>query len=146
MKTIKVIVMSRNQAENYIPEDGEVCISIRSQNPNHPAYGDSDRENVLSNKFEDILRLQFDDIDITKDFQSDHGFEWTPFTAEQALEVKNFVNKHIHTKKKLIVHCWGGVSRSRSMAAAICKRYYLYHEFDVCNHYVYNLVSDALKE
>lgn len=143
-RDIEVVVMGRQDAEEYTPGENEVCISIRSHNPNHPQHGDSDKEPVLSDKFVDVLRLQVDDVDPERFWE--HGMPgWNPMTDEEAMRIREFAEKHMNTKKKMIVHCYYGVSRSRSTAAALCDQYFLKHDFIVYNHYVYNKVRNAFR-
>ncbi len=140
-----VIVLSRDEVEQYIPDQKEVCISIRSNNSNYPHHGDSDRIPVLSDKFVDVLSLQFDDIipTVTNDFNKN---DWVPMSSDHGNQVEQFVSVWRNDAEKLVIHCYGGVSRSRSMAAAICKSLFMKHEYDVFNKWVYDITLNAFQK
>lgn len=140
----EIVVCGRDAIEEYTPLENEACISIRSHDPNHPTLGDSDREAVLKDGFVDVLRLQMDDVD--PDVYEDHrAARWTPMTDEEALQVREFVEKNMYERNAIVVHCRHGVSRSRSMAAAICDQYNIKHDFVVYNKFVYDKVRNAFR-
>lgn len=144
----EIVVMSREQAEAYVPEtDTELCISIISHNPDYPYPSDSARDVVLSDKFKAVCRLEIDDIDpvLFPSHQEavNEGYMF-PMTKEEAGAVKAFTEEHFHTATKLIVHCYMGISRSRSMAEAIRKRFFVHQEpFVVRNQFVYDMMMEA---
>lgn len=141
MTDIQLHVMSRQEAEAYVPGEEEVCISISSFNPDHPYPMDSARPAKLSDKFDDVLRMVFDDIQ--PDFCEPHkecvdNGQMKGYTDEDALKVTDFIQKHIKTKKKLVIHCYMGISRSRSIAAATARAFSMKQEFDIYNVQVFN--------
>lgn len=133
---MKIVVMGEYSARKYIPGDDEVCISITTRNKVGFNVGDV----PLDHRFEDILRLKFDDTAV--DSMGSDSPE--SITSQQADSVVQFVLKH-RNRKKIVIHCFAGVSRSRSMAAAIVDSLDLPYSFTVLNLHVYDAVIDAFK-
>jgi len=147
MRGIQLHVMSREEAEAYVPGEEEVCISISSFNPDHPYPMDSARPAKLSDKFDDVLRMVFDDIQ--PDFCEPHkqcvdSGQMKGYTEEDAEKVAEFIRKHINTKKKLVIHCYMGISRSRSIAAATAQAFFMKQKFDIYNVQVFNKTFEKL--
>src|SRR5574338_1273453 len=91
---IDVLVMSVVEVSQYEPGEDEVCISITSHwNKNYPPN--------LSDKFVDVLKLQFDDVDYG-DFKNEDA---KPLSGRKAEEVIRFVQKHLD-KKRIVIHCF----------------------------------------
>jgi predicted protein tyrosine phosphatase len=137
---LKLEVMSQAQARKYTPINNEVCISIRA----YPGGVLDSNVVELSDQFADVLSLQFDDN------PDDHNLlpgmvDVIPMTAQQADDIAQFVLKHRDNKQKIVIHCFAGISRSRSTAAAIADVLELPYSFTVKNTHVYNLVSEALR-
>jgi predicted protein tyrosine phosphatase len=132
---LKIMVMGKYGAQQYIPESGEeVCISICCKNG---PFADKAK---LSGMFAEILYLRFDDLD-----GPSHGDENAVQINEKiANKVVEFVLKH-KDKKKLLLHCYAGINRSRSMAQAIAEGLELPYHFTVNNHAVYQAVQDAFQ-
>lgn len=132
---LKMLVMGQLSARLYQPSGDEVCISITP----HAATGLPRVTHAqVSDAFMDVLRLQFDDTAI-QHFGDEDALS---ISAEQADLVAEFVGSNLH-RKVLVVHCFAGISRSRSMAAAIADYYELPYDFTVRNEHVYNMVIDA---
>jgi protein-tyrosine phosphatase len=64
-------------------------------------------------------------------------------STQQALDASSFVLKH-RSAPALVVHCTAGVSRSRSLAAAVATVLGLPYQWTVVNDAVYRAVSSAL--
>lgn len=131
---LKVRVMGLSDARWYCPTDDQVCISISHDTTKVP----------LDEKFADVLYLKFDDTA----FQDMAG-QWSnevngkSISSKQAQQVAEFVTKY-KDKQWLIIHCFAGISRSRSMAAAIANVLELPYRFTVVNKHVYNRVARTL--
>lgn len=132
---LKLLVLGQFSAERYQPQTGEeVCISITARDD--PSFGMAPAK--LSGMFRDILRLQFDDVAVgSADYEAA-----TSITEDEAAKVVEFVKKHAD-KKKLVIHCFAGMSRSRSMASAIADYLDLPYDFTVLNPHVYDTVVNA---
>ena len=135
---MEIQVMSRMNAEKYSPSDEEICISIKSESEYALGY---DRKANLSSNFMDILYLSFDDT-ADEMFGMESAKTLNRF---QVKEIVDFVNKH-KDKKKLTVHCFAGISRSRSMSAAISEYLKITHDLKINNRDVYNKVLVGLQE
>jgi predicted protein tyrosine phosphatase len=130
---IKVRVMSASKASRYTPGANEVAISIHST---------AERPAALSRKFRDILSLVFDDTCEFADYTI-HGHDNpTSITSELADAVAAFVNRY-RDASALLINCAAGVSRSRSMLAAICNALELPYTWTVVNDDVYRQVTEA---
>lgn len=129
----KVRVLSAAKARVYRPGHGEVAISIR---------GPGDPEVRLSSRFIALLPLVFDDTGIFATRSADSTSTDTIMTAEQADAAVAFVREH-RDANTLVIHCTAGVSRSRSLAAAICRALELPYEFTVRNQDVYRATLGA---
>lgn len=132
---LKLLVLGQYSAEKYQPQTGEeVCISITARDD--PSFGMGRAK--LSGMFRDVLHLQFDDVAVgSADYE-----RATSITPEEADAVVKFVKRHAD-KKKLVIHCFAGMSRSRSMASAIADYCNLPYDFTVLNPHVYDSVVDA---
>ena len=68
-------------------------------------------------------------------------------TAEQAMDIREFVEKHKGEVGAVVVHCEQGMSRSPAIAAALCKRSggddRAFWEGYQPNGYVYRLVLEG---
>jgi hypothetical protein len=129
-------------AEKYVPGDDEVCISYTAI---HPMMGEDPNGTELarlSDKFVEILRLQFDDR--PDDKENVEKFAGAVLiTEEQANKIGEFVWRN-RNRNKILIHCFAGVSRSRSTAAAIVTEFQLPYKYTVFNSRVFNLVKRAL--
>ena len=132
---LHVLVLGEYSARQYVPAENEVCISIISR----PYRGLLNTSPVpLHPQFVDVLRLRFDDTAVSH--RGDEAAQ--SITPEQSQQVAEFTRKHTD-KNKLVIHCFAGMSRSRSMAAAIAESLQLPFKFTVVNPHVFNSVKQA---
>jgi len=129
---LTVVVMSASKAARHRPSARTAVISIR---------GARDPEIPLSTRYRPILRLVFEDVFIF----ADHPADDSSVSEAQAASVAMFVREHADADT-LLLHCAAGVSRSRSMAAAICDVLGLPYQWTVLNDDVYRRVRTALLE
>lgn len=130
--------MSQIDAEKYIPTEKEVCISITAPKGEmwfvNPA--------VLNDKFEGILRLEFSDTldDPYIEYDESEGI-----SNAQADELVEFILNNSDVDK-IVLHCFAGISRSRSIAQSIIDSLKLDMEpFTVRNSKAYNTVMSAFE-
>lgn len=78
--------------------------------------GVDDQETLVpTNQYrQGLLHLKFDDV-------SDIDERYLYFTRSQAVEILDFVNRHIMSVQLIIVQCHAGLSRSVGTAAALSK-------------------------
>jgi predicted protein tyrosine phosphatase len=98
------VVLSREDAERYVPRGTEICISIADPEAD-PAQ--------LSDDFAAILRLHFTDI-IEQGDPSD-----VLFSEEHARAIRNFTESWPDATR-IVVHCHAGISRSPGVALGLC--------------------------
>jgi len=134
-KGCDVIVMGQASAMKYVPEtDNEVCISIvTTEWSGVPTV-------ELNPKFKDILRLSFDDI-LSINHNNSDGLDEAD--ARRAVE---FFGKYVKTADKIIIHCFAGLSRSRSMAGTLCECFNLPFKYNIRNKNVYNMIYKAFQK
>lgn len=125
---IDIKVFGRSTAEKYVPIHNEVVISIR-------CFGDDIAR--LNPDFKDYLYLEFDDCKTSRD-----GVEINDVQVYKTVE---FVRKHIDVADRIVIHCFAGISRSRSIAAAIADGFNLPYKFTAVNSTVYNKVYRQIK-
>lgn len=108
-----VVILSRREVESRVFEDGDYVISIT----------DPDSPLAKINGTNDILRLQFYDIDTPLKTLDNKIFY--PMQMSDAIKIVQFI-KSIKLKKlkNIVVHCEAGLSRSAGIGAGIAK--YLY--------------------
>jgi hypothetical protein len=99
-----IIVLSRERAEAYTPDPGEVCISITSPGAKPAA---------LHEDWHAVLRLQFAD-----DCWSDSASRHVGITVRDADRAVAFFARFLDAPR-FVIHCEAGVSRSVSMADAL---------------------------
>ena len=100
----EMVVLSRENAEQYEPTQREICISI--SDPSAPPAR-------LSPRFASVLRLWFSDLVESEDpadilFAIDHATSISEF-LEGASEVD-----------RIVLHCNMGISRSPGVALGLC--------------------------
>lgn len=104
---LQMRVMSARRARSYLPGPDEVCVSIR---------GRGDAPIALQPGWAEILAVECDDTGPYAAATSSAR----ALTREEAREILAFVQRHLH-RRRLVLHCHAGVSRSRSVAAAIAE-------------------------
>ena len=129
---LTVVVLSASKAARHRPSARTAVISIR---------GAKDSEITLSTRYRAVLRLVFEDVSIFADQPADDS----SLSEEQVASVAMFVREHADAGT-LLLHCAAGVSRSRSMAAAICDVLGLPYQWTALNDDVYCRVRTALLE
>lgn len=85
-----------------------------------------------------VLRLRFHDL--THQWQN-----YVLMSADQAIDVLEWLHEHETRLSGIVVHCEAGISRSAAVAKFLCERYSLpVDEGDVRFHntHVYELLSD----
>jgi len=100
----EIIVLSREDAESYVPSSREVCISIAD--PDAPPAR-------ISDSFVAVLRLHFDDV-----VESTNPADIL-FAPEHAREIDQFVESWPDADR-IVVHCNMGMSRSPGVALGVC--------------------------
>ena len=125
-----VVVLSASKAARHRPSALTAVISIR---------GARDPEIPLSTRYRAILRVVFEDVSIFADHTPADG----SISEAQAASVAAFGREHADAGT-LLLHCAAGVSRSRSMAAAICDVLGLPYQWTVLNDDVYRRVRAAM--
>lgn len=128
-----ILVLSRERAEAYTPDPGEVCISITSPGAKvatlHPGWAD-------------VLRLEFAD-----DCWCDAPTRRVGMTRDHARRAVTFFGRHLDAPR-IVVHCEAGVSRSVSMADALAWCFQCRHLITptpICNPNVFCGIVDAWK-
>jgi predicted protein tyrosine phosphatase len=99
----EIVVLSRGDAEHYVPRLNEICISIAD-----PEAGPA----TVSTRFDAVLRLHFDDLAESR-VASD-----ILFAADQARAIAEFMERWPDAVR-LVVHCNMGVSRSPGVALGL---------------------------
>jgi predicted protein tyrosine phosphatase len=134
---LRLRVLSASKAARYVTSTGdEVAISI----------GDRGAAAViLSPDFVDVLHLEFDDVaEATALARRGSVRPRASLDQEGAAQIARFVWRHRH-RSALLLHCSGGVSRSRSVAAAVAEVLGLPYTWTIANPAVHQLVRDALE-
>jgi predicted protein tyrosine phosphatase len=99
-----LMVLSREDVEQYEPSSREICISI--SDPGAAPAG-------VSPSFAAVLRLQFDDV-------AERGDPADVLFAEQhAREIIAFIDEWPDVDR-IVLHCNMGVSRSPAIALGLC--------------------------
>jgi predicted protein tyrosine phosphatase len=112
------------EAEEMIPEDNQVMISITDFGP-----ADLHRWDL-----EKLLKLSFIDVEVLAEYC---------FTKDQARLIIDDVKKWETGVDEIIVHCFAGVSRSAGVAKWIAEKYNLEFEdeYNDYNKMVYNMLK-----
>lgn len=132
---IRVRVLSAQKVLVYRPGANEVAIAIR---------GHSEKVTALSPRFVQVLPLVFDDTSPYATYANSGQDNPATISAEQADAVAAFVLRH-RDRDALVIHCTAGVSRSRSLAAAVCSALRLPYEWTVVNDDVERTVLAAMR-
>lgn len=132
---IRVRVLSASKASAYHPGVNEVAIAIR---------GRTEKNTALSPRFTEVLHLVFDDTSPYATYAEVGEDNPSTISDEQADSVAAFVLRH-RGRSALLIHCTAGVSRSRSLAAAVCSSLHLPYEWTVVNDDVQRAVLAAMR-
>lgn len=133
---LRVRVLSAPKARSYSPGTHEIAISIRDRN---------EADVPLSSRFVSVLRLVFNDTGQFANHAS-AGLDATDaFSAAHAQAVVACLRAH-DDAKVLMIHCAAGISRSRSLAAAVCVSLDLPYSFHVVNDDVYCAMIRAFEQ
>lgn len=123
---LQLRVMSVQKIQRYIPGADEVLISIRS----HGALAAR-----VPDGWVDILFLAFDDTGaLAAPASAARGM-----TPSDATAVLRFVRRN-RQRRRLVIQCEAGVSRSRSLASAVAQVLQLPYRWTVLNDGVFDLV------
>jgi len=134
MTIVSVQFLSVHEAEDYVPAEPTVAISIIS--PGRP-------DASLHASMADVLRQYFHDTT-----PKDHNAAGTVvFSTEQAQQIVGFIRTH-HAEpepRHLLIHCEAGISRSAAVAvfAASECRVPLSGQFAFLNPWVLTRLVDA---
>jgi len=84
----------------------------------------------------DILRVRFHDVD--SEYRGESGYH--SITEEQADAIIAWLREHEDEFKKIVVHCWAGISRSAAVAKFIAEVYDLQfpESYSLYNRFVYS--------
>jgi predicted protein tyrosine phosphatase len=135
MTITRVLFVSETHAVGMRPPKGAVLVSISV-----PGRLPID----FMSGWLDVLRLQFHDVDGITFPGANPGLH--PISDEQALAIAEFVSRHRHAARRVVVHCRSGISRSAGVARAVALHLGIgfppaYEEFNV---FVYRSVGRAL--
>lgn len=111
---MKIEIMSRIHAiqYTYLPHtEKTIIISISEGLGNKPSF-------CIGSDIVDILYLFFDDVE-EADLEINPMYKL--MSTQDALAIKDFLEKHKDNIDKIIVHCYAGISRSSAVAVGICK-------------------------
>lgn len=116
---LAMTVLSESKARRYTPGPDDVCISI---------HGRRDAPAALRPGWAAVLRVACDDtgayVPAIDGAQS--------LTPDQATTILRFVREHLE-RRRLVVRCAAGVSRSRSVAAAVAEIFGLPYRWTALN-------------
>ncbi len=125
-------VLSESKVRRYAPGPDEVCISIRAR---------CAAPLSLHPDWVEVLRIACDD---TGPYASP-PLNAQALTREDAAAILTFVRRHLG-RRRLVVHCVAGVSRSRSVAAAVARVFGLPYRWTALNADVMSAMQAAADE
>lgn len=88
---------------------------------------EDETEHWFKNNHNNVLNLEFDDVDKDIEF---HGHKAYAMTDEQAQQVVDFIEKNIG--KKILIHCRAGQSRSCAIAVFVLNNYSDIYKWSEC--------------
>ena len=121
-------VLSRDEAERARPVRRAIVISIRAPGMEPPE---------LSSGWQSVLSLEIEDVDLQGNL--DPGVD----VHAPAAAIAAFVLAH-RRASPIVLHCHAGVSRSRSVAAAICTAFDWPYHWTVLHKPLYDAVLASL--
>ena len=124
MITDRPLVFSQQRVTRYRPVKKAILISITSMDGKFPY--------ILSDKYERVLRLRFDDISE----KMPGYFEIDDNQARKIAEIAEWANDQ-EDEIQVVVNCEAGISRSSGTAAAIAK-FFLGDDMYYFNSGLYN--------
>lgn len=125
-----VRVLSHDEAVRATPVRRAVVVSIRTLGMEQPA---------LRSGWKAVLSLEIEDVDLHGNLKP--GVD----VRRPAAAIAAFVQTHRHATLMLL-HCHAGVSRSRSVAAALCEAYGWPYRWTVMHQPLYDAVLASLRE
>lgn len=136
----RFLVLGREEIKDFNGNYPYIIISITD--PETP-----DAKVINSVNLVDILRLKFHDVGKPKTFETTTEL---PISKTQALEIKNFVQKHLENIELIVCQCEQGVSRSAAIAGALSQFLQNENEYFIqnfwLNRYVYDVLTEVLDE
>ena len=139
---MKVVVLSRPQAERYTQKSPWVHLSIADP------FLRARRPRRVCHRKVDALYLQFFDA-TPEEIESDpeyRGFESFLFGADQAERIVAFLDKHQNAAVDVVVNCEMGVSRSAAVANFVLEYFGLEQApFGPPHHYPNPYVLEVLR-
>lgn len=116
---LQMRVLSEPKVRRYTPGPDEICISIHSRRASAP---------TLRPGWVEVLRVPCDDTGPYAQVMP--GAQ--PLTSDEAAAILVFVRRHLG-RRRLVIHCAAGVSRSRSIASAIAEVFALPYRWTALN-------------
>ena len=108
----KIFILNREDAEAFVAEPTDVCISIRAPRSPTPK---------LSPAFGAVLWLSFDDVaGVPKAFLETHP-NLVPPSQWQVDAIADFALTH-RDAMRMVIHCEAGISRSLTVGLAISSK------------------------
>ncbi len=125
-----VRVLSRDEAGRTKPVRLGVVVSIRAPGMELPE---------LLSGWQSVLSLEIEDVDL-------HGnLDLGADVHEPAAAIATFARAH-RRAPHILIHCHAGVSRSRSVAAAICEYFDWPYRWTILHRPLYDAVLAFLRE
>lgn len=135
MELKNVVFTGRDQAEASIGWPHWAVISITAEQPA-----------ALKEGWHNILRLEFDDIDVVGDFDAPKPY--ILFNDNHATRIIEFakVVRDSHKVEGILVHCQAGISRSAAVAKWIAEKYQLpfVESYALYNKHVYRVLREEM--
>ncbi len=122
-------VLSEPKARRYVPGPDEVCISM---------HGRGAPATRLHSGWVEVLRVACDDTGP----YAVPTLTGRSLSPDEAASILAFVRRHLG-RRRLVVHCVAGVSRSRSVAAAVASVFGLPYRWTALNPDVTSAIGAA---
>lgn len=108
-------LMSENDITDENVEDVDNAFMISINDTNRP---DGFRPQHFKDDHDNVMVLEFDDVDNEWEVSPTNKGKCTPFSEEQAIDLFNFINRN-KDKHMCIVHCEAGISRSGAVGTFV---------------------------